>query len=267
MARKKRRKTKGRGKKTASEASPGPAPESTVGAPNRLGVVVSVVGLAALAVAVAVVGRREPPPAPTGESAIDAAESASALERWQAAPPRELDVPAGSFARGPEDAPVTLVEFSDFECPFCRRASRALAAIERDYAGKLRLVFRDFPLDTSCNGYLSQQMHPLACRAAKLARCAGAEGAFWPAHDALFALDELTPSALDALPEELGLDEEALFACTAREETLAAIQADIDAGRELGVTGTPALFVNGREAPSYDVGDLRSILDHILTGP
>ena len=159
------------------------------------------------------------------------------------------------------------MEFSDFECPYCREANRALEEIAGRYEGKLRLVFRDFPLDTNCNGFLSQQMHPLACRASRLARCAGAQEAFWPAHDALFALDPLTETALDDLPARLGLDDEALAECMTSEATLASIHADIDAGRELDVTGTPTLFVNGRASPSYGVDDLRSILDHILSSP
>jgi protein-disulfide isomerase len=263
---KKRRRRKRSGEKKAPGAGGAPA-SSERDAPNRLGVVVAVVGLAALAVAVALVGQRDPAPPSAPEAASEPAAGASALERWQQAPARDLGADAGSFSRGPADAPVTIVEFSDFECPFCRQASRALAEVERQYEGKLRLVFRDFPLDASCNGYLSQQMHPLACRAARLARCAGAQDAFWPAHDALFALDALTEAELDALPARLSLDEEALTVCMASDETAARVREDIDAGRELDVTGTPALFVNGREAPDYAVDDLRSIVDHILSSP
>jgi protein-disulfide isomerase len=259
------KKKRPRGKK-AAEARSFAVPEDS-GAPNRLGVIVSVIGLAALTVAVAIVGRPEKAPSPSEQPAPEAAATMSALERWQAAPARDLDVPEASFTRGPENASVTVVEFSDFECPFCREASRALSEIEAQYEGELRLVFRDFPLDTSCNGFLSQQMHPLACRAARLARCAGAQDAFWPAHDALFALDALTEAALGELPARLGLDEAALAACMTSERTAAGIQSDIEAGRELDVTGTPTLFVNGRASPSYGVDDLRSILNHVLSSP
>jgi protein-disulfide isomerase len=94
-----------------------------------------------------------------------------------------------------------------------------------------------------------------------LARCAGAEGRFWEMHDAIFALPELTDESLQALFSNLGVE-----ACEGEEEIVARIQADIEEGRRLGVTATPTLFVNGREALNREEG-IRTIVDHILSSP
>ena len=88
------------------------------------------------------------------------------------------------------DAPVTIVEISDFECPYCQKASQTLAELRTLYPGKLRLVFRNFPLDESCNKLLKRQIHENACAAARAAFCAGEQGQFWPyAEKALWRRD------------------------------------------------------------------------------
>jgi protein-disulfide isomerase len=219
-------------------------------------VVVSVLLLAGLAAAVAYVGRTPP----EASNVPPPADETTDLDRWQAAPVRELAL-EGAFALGPEDAPVTIVEFSDFECPFCKQAARYLNELKAQYGDKLRLVFKDFPLDSTCNRHIERQTHALACNAAVLARCAGAHGRFWEMHDAIFALPQLTEEALQSLFHGLGIQ-----ACEGEEEYLAGIRADVEEGRKLGVTATPTLFVNGREALNREEG-IRTIVDHILSTP
>jgi protein-disulfide isomerase len=149
----------------------------------------------------------------------------------------EVDV-AGAPIRGPAEAPVTVIEFSDFECPFCKRAKATFATVMEKYPGKIRLAFRDFPLE---------KIHPLARGAAEAARCARDGGKFWEYHDVLFAQSpKLTRDDLKRYAKDVGLDTEKFDACVASGAKRAAVQKDIDDGTELGITGTPAFYINGR---------------------
>lgn len=152
-------------------------------------------------------------------------------------PPKpRIDVEAEGPSTGPKDAKVTIVEFSDFECPFCARGRENVAKVMAKYDGKVRLVFRQFPLS----------FHAHAKKAGEAALCANAQDKFWAYHDALFAEQKkLSVEDLKATAKTLGLDEAAFAKCLdtgAMEKTLAA---DMAAGTKAGVTGTPAFFING----------------------
>jgi protein-disulfide isomerase len=139
---------------------------------------------------------------------------------------------------GPADAKVTIVEFSDFQCPFCQRVLPALSEVRSRYGDKVKLVFRDFPLD---------RLHPQARRAAEAARCARDQNKFWQYHDLLFAkAPQADPEQLKAYAEQLGLDVPAFERCLASGKHAAGVQKDLDEGIRLGVSGTPGFFVNGR---------------------
>lgn len=158
------------------------------------------------------------------------------------APPKLLDDPvpvatAGSPAVGPENAPVTLVEFSDFQCPFCYKAAENLAAVVKAYPTKVRLVFREYPLDS----------HSQAASAAAAAIAAHRQGKFWVLHDAMFAhRQDLSKPAITTLAAKLGLDMKRFQADWASRETAAVIAKDIQEGDRAGVDGTPTVFLNGR---------------------
>ena len=144
---------------------------------------------------------------------------------------------AGFPARGPEDAPVTIVEFSDFECPYCARVNPALEQVMGNFGGKVRLVFRQFPLATHAN----------AQKAAEAALCAREQDKFWQMHDAMFK--EQRSLGVEQLKEKaarLELDTTAFNECLDSSRHAEAVMADLQAGIELGVTGTPAFFINGR---------------------
>jgi protein-disulfide isomerase len=145
---------------------------------------------------------------------------------------------AGAPVRGEEKAPVTIVKFEDFQCPFCRQAQPTFTALEARYADKVKVVHRDFPIDS---------IHPLARRAAEAARCANAQGQFWKYHDKLYSVG-LTPdpNQLSALAKETGLDVTAFDSCLSSGQFKAAVQKDLEQGQQLGITGTPAFFINGR---------------------
>jgi protein-disulfide isomerase len=154
-----------------------------------------------------------------------------------AAPRAAVVIPAGAPATGPATAPVTIVEFTDYQCPYCHRAQAVIDEVLQRYAGKVRLVHLDFPLDG----------HPEAVPAARAARCAGEQGRFWEYHRSLMA----KPGTLDAADLTgralaLKLREGDFGACLASDRHDPAIHAELQQGSELGVTGTPAYFVNGR---------------------
>jgi protein-disulfide isomerase len=151
-------------------------------------------------------------------------------------PPR-IAVAAEGPSRGPAGAPVTVVEFSDYQCPFCKRAEPTVEEIARRYPEQVRIVFRHFPLDN---------IHPLARGASEAAACADDQGRFWEFHTELFAISpKLEKDALRKTAEKAKLDLAAFDQCVGERRHQARIEADVAAGREAGVNGTPAFFVNG----------------------
>jgi protein-disulfide isomerase len=152
--------------------------------------------------------------------------------------PRVSVASAGHPSRGASSAPVTIIEFSDFQCPFCRAAEGSLKQVREKYGDQVRLVYMDFPLG----------FHPHAMDAARAARCAAEQGKFWQFHDALF-LDQkrLDPDGLKQTAGKLGLDGGEFNACFASDKHDASIRQDLAQGNSLGVTGTPTFFINGRQ--------------------
>ena len=144
----------------------------------------------------------------------------------------------GSPSKGADNAPVTVVKFEDFHCPFCKEAQRTLNEVGAHYGERVRIVHKDYPIDS---------LHPQARLAHVAARCAGEQGKFWPYHDALYAA---APNAsgenLKNIALQTGMDLDRFAVCLASGKYAQAIQSDIDEGTKAGVTGTPAFFINGR---------------------
>ena len=170
-----------------------------------------------------------------------------------------LAVPVGpdDHVRGPDDAPVTLVEYGDFECPYCGIAEHAVKSIRAHYGDRLRLVFRSFPLE----------MHKHAQAAAEAAEFTADHGKFWEMHDLLYAHQKaLDETHLLGYARELGLDADAL-ATALREKTYAGIvEESKEGGEESGIPGTPAFFLNGvlfEEEPTKD--NLSDAVDWLLS--
>lgn len=144
----------------------------------------------------------------------------------------------GSPIRGDESAPVTIVEFSDFHCPFCRRVQPTLIELLAKYPGKVRIVYKDLPLD---------QLHPQAKRASEAARCAGDQGKFWEYHDKIYAGgSDSSPENLRTMATAVGLDVSTFESCLSAGTHRAGIQTDLSQAAQLGLNGTPAFFINGR---------------------
>lgn len=140
-------------------------------------------------------------------------------------------------SRGPRNAPVTIVEFADFQCPFCNRTTETIKQLEKKYTGQLRVVFRDFPLP----------FHANAVKAAEAASCAQEQGKFWQMHDQLFANQaNLKPVDLKKYASEIGLDSAQFNQCLDSEKYRQIWQSDKNEGEGYGINGTPTFFVNGR---------------------
>jgi protein-disulfide isomerase len=152
-------------------------------------------------------------------------------------PPRAVVSEANSPARGPSGAPIELIEFSDFQCPFCQRANPTVQQVLSTYGDRIRFVYRNYPLPS----------HPNARPAAEAAACAADQDKFWPYHDRLFANpSKLSAADLKQHAADLGLDAGQFNACVDTHKFKARIDADIEAGDQVGVNGTPAFFINGR---------------------
>jgi protein-disulfide isomerase len=167
--------------------------------------------------------------------------SVSKVETYLKAPPlfrAEVQI-TGAPSKGPKDAPVTIVKFEDFQCPFCKQVQPTLAELLSRYNGKIRLVHKDLPLDS---------IHPHARQAAEAGRCADEQGKFWNYHDILY---DKSPNAdkvnLKSYAKAAGLDVNAFEQCVGRSKFKALVQRDLIDGAQLGVSVTPTFFINGRE--------------------
>jgi len=153
-------------------------------------------------------------------------------------PPRaKLEIPAAAPTLGSPDAEITIVAFSDYQCPYCHRAQSTVEQILERYEGKVKLVHMDFPLN----------IHPGAIPAARAARCAGEQERFWEYHRSLLSqLTDFSESDLKRRATELSLEEEPFATCLASDRYEAIIDAGFRQGQELGVSATPTFFINGR---------------------
>jgi predicted DsbA family dithiol-disulfide isomerase len=153
-------------------------------------------------------------------------------------PPPRVPIETGDGpSRGPADAPVTIVEFSEFQCPFCRRVAPTVRELEERYKGRVRLVFRHFPLNR----------HKDAPKAAEAAECARESGRFWEMHDRLFAnAEKLSVSDLKEHARAIGLDGGAFDACLDSGRQEPRWRRDLADAQSYGATGTPMFFINGR---------------------
>jgi protein-disulfide isomerase len=153
-------------------------------------------------------------------------------------PPRQaVKGAATSPVRGPANAPIEIVEWSDFQCPFCQRVGPSLKQVFDTYGDRVKLVYREYPLPN----------HPNARPASEAGQCANEQGKFWPMHDKMFANQQrLGTNDLKQYAAELGLDTATFNACFDSHKYAHVVEADIAAGNEAGVNGTPALFINGR---------------------
>jgi protein-disulfide isomerase len=142
----------------------------------------------------------------------------------------------GRTPKGPADAPITIIEFSDYECPFCKRAEETVKQVLAAYPDKIRIVYRDYPLP----------FHANARPAAMAAACAEKQGKFWEYHGKLFEASAFNEETYKSIAGTIGLDQAKFDGCLASGETGAIVDKDTADGAAVGVSGTPAFFINGR---------------------
>ncbi|MGA8868634.1 MAG: thioredoxin domain-containing protein [Candidatus Sulfotelmatobacter sp.] len=171
------------------------------------------------------------------------------------APPRvDVGVETAQMI-GPKDAPVTLIEFADYECPYCQKVAPDLKKLQAEFGDKVAYTYRDFPLP----------MHPQAEKAAEAARCAGEQGKFWEFHDELFQSKELDFDQLKVHAQALKLDTARFNKCLDSGDEAAAVGQDRKEGQRLGLTGTPSFFINGHFlSGAVDYATLRGIVQQQL---
>jgi protein-disulfide isomerase len=150
---------------------------------------------------------------------------------------------------GDANAPCTLVEYGDYQCPHCGRAHPIIKRLQKHFGKRLRFVFRNFPLN---------EIHPQAEAAAETAEFAGTQNKFWEMHDALFEnQNRFSPAFFLELAQELGLDSDALQDALAKGEFKARVRSDFMSGARSGVNGTPTFFINGQRLDGpWDYEDL-----------
>jgi protein-disulfide isomerase len=161
---------------------------------------------------------------------------------------------AGFPTRGPANAAVTIVEFSDFECPYCGQLFPTLKQVEKNYPQQVRIVYRQFPLTN---------IHPRAQKAAEASLCANDQQKFWEFHDSMFGnQSELSMADLRQRAVDLKLNTETFNKCLESGRHVPAIQADLQEGARNGVTGTPALFINGRMLTgNQPYSEIKAVID------
>jgi protein-disulfide isomerase len=166
-------------------------------------------------------------------------------------------VAASGPQRGPAGASVTIIEFADFQCPYCGRYAPHLTAVLAKYPTQVRLIYRHLPL---------AELHPNAQKAAEAAVCAQNQGKFWEMHDLLFAEQaSLGVAALKEKARRLGLDGDSFDACLDSGKAVAAVRVDVQAARDLGLGSTPASFVNGRfVGGDRSLEEMSSVIDEEL---
>ena len=173
--------------------------------------------------------------------------------------PLKAPLTPSDHIRGPAEAPVTLVEYGDYECPHCGLAHPIVKMIERQFGANLRFVFRHFPLN---------EIHPNAEAAAESAEFAGAYDRFWEMHDGLYEnQDRLGSPLLVALVRALGLSEAELRGALTNRTFAPKVRSDFLGGARSGVNGTPTFFINGqRHDGSYEFEELAGAIDiHLRT--
>ena len=167
-------------------------------------------------------------------------------------------VAVGSDSRfpsmGESTAPLTVVEFSDFQCPYCRMGASTLHLLQQKFPGKIRVVFRAFPLDPSCNRSVQHSMHPVACEAARLALCAIKQGKFENIYETFFENQDSYKEGSTAASEKLrslaqgaGINVVELENCMKDPSSQDAVTKDVEEGIALNIESTPTIYVNGRK--------------------
>ena len=178
----------------------------------------------------------------------------AAAQRPQADPNKVYEIPvANSAVRGPKDAPVTIVMFSDFQCPFCSQSVPVVDDVLKAYPKDVNFIMKQFPL---------RQIHPNADPAARAAIAAGKQGKFWEMHDELYKNNKnLSPETIKGLAEKIGLDMKKFEADQNSDEVKKQVDEELALGAKVDVRGTPSFFVGGKIAQNRTLDGFKAQID------
>ncbi|MDP3770960.1 MAG: DsbA family protein [bacterium] len=206
----------------------------------------------------AIRGKTPEPAAQVNVAAAPAAAPSAPTEPPPPAGPVNITVSDRDHVRGSKDAKVTIVEWSDFQCPFCARFHPSVVRAVQEYPGKVRWVYRHFPLDS---------IHPQARPSAEASECAAEQGKFWEFTDKLIERQpQLGADLYKTLAKELGLNESKFNDCVSSRKYQQKVTDDEQAGLAVGVRGTPGSFVNGIEVPgAVPYEQLKGFIDQALS--
>lgn len=167
---------------------------------------------------------------------------------------------------GPEETPtITIIEFTDYECPFCSKASEEIKKVLKNNPN-IRLIFKEYPLDQACNDRMTRPFHKNSCSASLHARCAAEQGKFWEYHDIIFMnQQDLSPNALEEYADSLKLDMKAFNECVKSNRHMDKIITNIDEAAALGIDGTPTFFIDGEKIVGYRTAEeFQEEIDKVL---
>lgn len=227
---------------------------------------------AAIAVAVVVVGFNFLKP---GKNATESTNPAVEGKQPPALATTVEDIPLSKSAysglgedyrKGADNASVVVMEFADFQCPACQRVSGVLEELHREFGDKVLIVYRNYPLDQSCNSAIQHKMHEHACQAAVIARCAGQYGKFWAFHDIAFANQtDISDANIKDWAKKIGLTQEQVDACWSNKDLLDKIKDDIAIGNKLNIDSTPTVYINGRKViGGRGLAELKTQIEQLL---
>ena len=173
----------------------------------------------------------------------------------------------GAPARGPDDAQITVIEFSDYQCPFCQAAHEEVREVVDGDRDRFRFIHFHYPLDMACNDAIPRPFHPHACLAAAAALCAQDQGRFWELNDLLFQNGRQLDRDLlfDLVDRAAGIDREQLEECLTSGRTRERVAHDLEQGRQVPVEGTPTFIINGRVVSGFRPGMYRALLGMLLS--
>ena len=190
------------------------------------------------------------------------------ISEYENQPAVELHTDEHSLVRGPEQAPLQIVVFTDFECQFCESFHELLKQVLEEYSGYYRLTYKHFPLSSKCNPWLPKpnNKHPRACHLAQVAHALGSLNMFWELGSELYKAGQSPEprKILKVMAERAGLDDRQWMARINNPDAYERIQADIEEGIRVGVHGVPTVFVNGRRLFSLDQENLELILKKVV---
>ena len=187
------------------------------------------------------------------------------LTAYQSNPLQALAIRPDHPALGPPDAPLQMVIFSDFQCPYCKEFAVKARQLEEHYSKQLRLVFVHFPLGKACNPIMRKELHAWACEAARASEAARLQGEFWSFHDAVFGQDLGTDSKVfHKLAAATGLDTDRFARDLSSEAVAGRVAADIQMGIDLDINSTPSVFLNNRRVPDVRAAPLEALIEELL---